>query len=216
MQVGRDWHSVSEEDAANTASLQAAQGVPKQCKFNIYTNITRKWGSSPSESLTVPSAKFFLRYLQQSIDFHKCWARCVTCSHHTSLPCPFASQGSFLVPSWSPRWEPVWLLLPSTAWLCSGCCCLDSSLSSLHQVFPLRFCPKSSVCPVGSSLLGWDYQYVLGKTTLRLMSCLSINTRGVRATHIRTCEQILTSSCFCLFIAISMALLWRTSLPGCP
>lgn len=62
--VESDWHSTSEEGV----------GVTKQCKFNIYINITRKQGSSPSDPLKVPSAKFFLRYSQQSIDFHKCWA----------------------------------------------------------------------------------------------------------------------------------------------
>lgn len=35
MQVKRDWCSASEEDAADAASLQPAQGVSKQCKFNI-------------------------------------------------------------------------------------------------------------------------------------------------------------------------------------
>lgn len=103
VQVERDWHSTSEEGV----------GVTKQCKLNIYINITRKRGSSPSDPLKVPSAKFFLRYSQQSIDFHKCWAWGVTCSHCTSIPCPFASHSSFLVPSQSLRWDPVWLSSPA-------------------------------------------------------------------------------------------------------
>lgn len=39
MQVERDCHSASEEDAANAASLQPAQGVPMSSASLIYTLI---------------------------------------------------------------------------------------------------------------------------------------------------------------------------------
>lgn len=98
----RDWCSASEEDAADTASLQPAQGVPKQCKFNIYSNITRKGGSFPSEPFKIPTAKFFIRYLQWNIDFSQMLSqRC-----HLQLPHP-ASHVPLppRAPSWGLWWD---------------------------------------------------------------------------------------------------------------
>lgn len=135
----RDRHCASEDDAANAASLQPVQGGPKQCKFNAHINIANKQGSSPLESLKVPSAKFFFRYLQESIDFLKCWARGVTCSHCNSLPVSLCLAG--LLPHHCGGNHQ--LSFSSIAWLRSGCCCLHSPPARHNRYFLYVFAQKA-------------------------------------------------------------------------
>lgn len=163
MEVERGWHGMSEEDAANTATLQTAQGLPKHCEFNIRIDITRKWGSSPPESLKVPKCQAFLAAKNQ---FSKMLGQmCHMWPPHPPPCVPLSPRA----PSRSLRSEPIWLSLSRTAWLCSGWCCPVSSLSSLLQVCPSHFCTKHSVCPAGSSLLGQDYQDTSGENAPRLI-----------------------------------------------
>lgn len=119
-------------------------------------------------------------------------------------PCPFASQDSFLGPSQpslplAPRHRLalLWMLLPG---LIPDLITSGISFPFLHEKWCLSCC---ILCAES----GLSARFGENRVQAYLCFCLSINTCGVRRTHVRTCEQILTSSCFCVFIAISTALL---------
>lgn len=95
------------------------------------------------------------------------------------------------------RFILLWMLLPG---LIPELVTSGISFMFLHK----KLCSSCWILFAGLGLLACFGEK---HTQAYLSFRLSINTGGVRRMHIRACEQILTSSCFCLFLAISTVLL---------